>query len=88
MKIDNILLVKLTAQAKESPGLRSIMMKRECDSGDEGWGVWADWSGWHDGEDGMSSKQEKAMALKDTGQDIEIMSEEQFLSMLGVELQN
>ena len=40
------------------------------------------------GEDGMSSKQEKAMALKDSGQDIEIMSEEQFLSMLGVELQN
>ena len=38
------------------------------------------------GEDGMSSKQEKAMALKDAGQDIEIMSEEQFLSMLGVEL--
>ena len=34
----------------------------------------------------MSSKQEKAMALKDTGQDIEIMSEEQFLSMLGIEL--
>jgi hypothetical protein len=26
------------------------------------------------------------MALKDVGQDIEIMSEEQFLSMLGVEL--
>ena len=26
------------------------------------------------------------MALKDAGQDIEIMSEEQFLSMLGVEL--
>ena len=39
------------------------------------------------GEDGMSSKQEKAMALKDAGQDIEIMSEEQFLSMLGVELE-
>ena len=39
MKIDNILLDKLTAQAKESPGLRSIMMKRECDSGDEGWGI-------------------------------------------------
>ena len=38
------------------------------------------------GEDGMSSKQEKAMALKDAGQDIEVMSEEQFLSMLGVEL--
>ncbi len=35
------------------------------------------------GEDGMSSKQEKAMLLKDAGQDIEIMSEEQFLSMLG-----
>ena len=40
------------------------------------------------GEDGMSTKQEKAMALKDAGQDIEVMSEEQFLSMLGVELQN
>lgn len=39
------------------------------------------------GEDGMSSKQEKAMALKDTGQDIEIMSEEQFLPMLGIELE-
>ena len=38
------------------------------------------------GEDGMSSKQEKAMALKDAGQDIEVMSEEQFLSMLGVEI--
>ena len=38
------------------------------------------------GEDGMSSKQEKAMELKDAGQDIEVMSEEQFLSMLGVEL--
>lgn len=38
------------------------------------------------GEDCMSSKQEKAMALKDAGQDIEVMSEEQFLSMLGVEL--
>ena len=38
------------------------------------------------GEDGMSGKQEKAMALKDAGQDIEVMSEEQFLSMLGVEL--
>lgn len=38
------------------------------------------------GEDGMSSKQEKAMALKDAGQDIEVMSEEQFLCMLGVEL--
>ena len=37
-------------------------------------------------EDGMSGKQEKAMALKDAGQDIEVMSEEQFLSMLGVEL--
>ena len=36
----------------------------------------------------MSTKQEKAMALKDDGQDIEDMSEEQFLSMLGVELQN
>ena len=38
------------------------------------------------GEDGMSSKQEKAMELKDAGQDIEVMSEEQFLSMLGIEL--
>ena len=38
------------------------------------------------GEDGMSKKQEKAMELKDAGQDIEIMSEEQFLSMLGVQL--
>ena len=38
------------------------------------------------GEDGMSSKQEKAMAFRDAGQDIEVMSEEQFLSMLGVEL--
>ena len=38
------------------------------------------------GEDGMSSKQEKAMVLKDAGQDIEVMSEEQFLTMLGVEL--
>ena len=38
------------------------------------------------GEDGMSSKQEKAMELKDADQDIEVMSEEQFLSMLGVEL--
>lgn len=40
------------------------------------------------GEDGMSSKQEKAMALKDAGQDIEIMSEEQFLSMLGQDVVN
>lgn len=32
------------------------------------------------GEDGMSSKQEKAMRLKDKGQDIEIMSESEFLS--------
>lgn len=40
------------------------------------------------GEDGMSSKQEKAMTLKDAGQDIEVMSEEQFLSMLGVELKD
>jgi DNA polymerase-3 subunit epsilon len=40
------------------------------------------------GEDGMSSKQEKAMALKDAGQDIEIMSEKQFLSMLGLEVEN
>ena len=38
------------------------------------------------GEDSMSSKQEKAMVLKDAGQDIEVMSEEQFLTMLGVEL--
>lgn len=30
------------------------------------------------GEDGMSSKQEKAMKLKDAGQDIEIMSETEF----------
>ena len=30
------------------------------------------------GEDGMSSKQEKAMKLKDAGQDIEIMSESEF----------
>lgn len=37
------------------------------------------------GDDGMSSKQEKAMKLKDGGQDIEIMPESQFLSMLGVE---
>ena len=29
MKIDNILLDKLTAQAKESPRLRSIMMMLE-----------------------------------------------------------
>lgn len=34
----------------------------------------------------MSCKQDKAMALKDAGQDIEVMSEEQFISMLGVEL--
>ena len=39
------------------------------------------------GEDGMSSKQEKAMALKDAGQDIEVMSEEEFLCMLGVRLE-
>ena len=32
------------------------------------------------GDDGMSSKQEKAMKLKDKGQDIEIMSESEFLS--------
>ena len=30
MKIDSILLDKLTALAKESPRLRSIMMVREC----------------------------------------------------------
>ena len=40
------------------------------------------------GEDGMSSKQEKAMALKEAGQDIEVMSEEQFLSMLGLDVVN
>ena len=41
MKIDNILLDKLTAQAqaKESLRWRSIMMVRHCDSGDEGWGL-------------------------------------------------
>ena len=38
------------------------------------------------GEEGMSSKQVKAMQLKDAGQDIEIMPESQFLSMLGVDL--
>lgn len=37
------------------------------------------------GESGMSSKQLKAMELKDSGQDIEIMPESQFLSMIGVE---
>lgn len=37
-------------------------------------------------EDGMSRKQEKAIAQKNAEQDIEFMSEEQFLSMLGVEL--
>ena len=37
-------------------------------------------------EDGMSRKQEKAIAQKIAEQDIEFMSEEQFLSMLGVEL--
>ena len=36
------------------------------------------------GDSGMSSKQKKAMALKDKGQDIEIMSEAEFLSMIGV----
>lgn len=40
------------------------------------------------GEDGMSSKQEKAIALKEAGQDIEVMSEEQFLSMLGLDVVN
>ena len=30
MKVDNILLDKLTAQAKESPRLRSIMMMLGC----------------------------------------------------------
>lgn len=39
------------------------------------------------GESGMSSKQVKAMELKDMGQDIEIMPESQFLSMLGVEFE-
>lgn len=34
------------------------------------------------GEDGMSSKQEKAMKLKDEGQDIEIMSETEFLMLM------
>lgn len=34
------------------------------------------------GEDGMSSKQEKAIALKDAGGDIEIMSETEFLKMI------
>lgn len=36
------------------------------------------------GDSGMSSKQKKAMELKDKGQDIEIMSEADFLSMIGV----
>ena len=36
----------------------------------------------------MSSKQEKALALKEAGQDIEVMSEEQFLSMLGLDVVN
>lgn len=35
------------------------------------------------GDSGMSSKQKKAMALKDKGQEIEIMSEADFLSMIG-----
>lgn len=35
------------------------------------------------GESGMSSKQKKAMALRDKGQDIEILSEAEFLSMMG-----
>lgn len=34
------------------------------------------------GEDGLSSKQEKAIKLKDKGQDIEIMSEADFLSFI------
>lgn len=36
------------------------------------------------GESGMSSKQKKAMAMRDKGQDIEIMSEAEFLSMIGI----
>lgn len=34
------------------------------------------------GEEGLSSKQQKAMALKDAGADIEIMSEAEFLRMI------
>lgn len=34
------------------------------------------------GEDGLSGKQEKAIALKNAGVDIEIMSEAEFLSMI------
>lgn len=34
------------------------------------------------GESGMSSKQKKAISLKDKGQDIEILSEAEFLSMI------
>ena len=34
------------------------------------------------GEDGMSKKQEKAKALLDKGQDIEILSEIEFLSRI------
>lgn len=36
------------------------------------------------GQTGMSSKQKKAMALRDKGQDIEILSEADFLSMMGI----
>lgn len=36
------------------------------------------------GDSGMSSKQKKAIALKDKGQDIEIMSEAEFLSNLSI----
>lgn len=36
------------------------------------------------GDSGMSSKQKKAMALKDKGQDIEIMSEAYFLSIMSI----
>lgn len=36
------------------------------------------------GDSGMSSKQKKAIALKDKGQDIEILSESEFLSMIGI----
>lgn len=36
------------------------------------------------GESGMSSKQKKAMSLKDKGQDIEILSEADFLRMIGI----
>lgn len=36
------------------------------------------------GESGMSSKQKKAMSLRDKGQDIEILSEAEFLSMISI----